>query len=58
MLEETAKLIDSGASDEEVVASAEQELKKLAMPIKEACITPALKRDLYRHIAMLLKLRK
>lgn len=58
MLEETAKLIDSGASDEEVVASAEQELKKLAMPIKEACMTPAVKRSLYRHVAMLLDLRK
>ena len=33
-------------------------LRKLAMPIKEACMTPAVKRSLYRHVAMLLDLRK
>ena len=58
VLEETAKALDSGASDEEVVASAQQELKKLAMPIKEACIPPAIKRDLYRQISVLLDRRK
>ena len=58
VLEETAKALDSGASDEEVVASAQQELKKLAMPIKEACIPPAIKRDLYRQLSVLLDRRK
>ena len=58
VLEETAKLIDSGAADDEVAASAEQELKKLAMPIKEACITPSIKRDLYRQFSALLARRK
>lgn len=55
VLEETAKLIDDNASEDEVVAACEKELQKLAMPIKEACITPALKRQLYRHVAMVLK---
>jgi len=58
VLEETAKLLDTDASDEEIVAACEAELKKLAMPIKEACITPAGKRDLYRQIKALLHLRK
>lgn len=58
VLEETAKLIDASASDDEVVAAAEQELKKLAMPIKEACITPALKRNLYLQLSVLLARRK
>lgn len=58
VLEETAEQIDAGASDDEVVETCCEELGKLAMPIKEACITPALKRDLYRHVAVLLKLRK
>lgn len=58
VLEKTAERMDSGASDDEIVAVCCEELGKLAMPIKEACITPALKRDLYRHVAMLLKLRK
>ena len=43
---------------DEVIAQAEDELRKLAMPIKEACMTPAVKRSLYRHVAMLLDLRK
>ena len=57
MAETTAK-IDSDATDDEVIAQAEDELRKLAMPIKEACMTPAVKRSLYRHVAMLLNLRK
>lgn len=58
VLEETAKLLDTDASNDEIVAACEAELKKLAMPIKEACITPAGKRDLYRQIKALLHLRK
>ena len=58
VLEKTRERMDSGASDDEVVAVCCEELGKLAMPIKEACITPALKRNLYCHVAMLLKLRK
>ena len=57
-LVETARLIASAASDEEVVAACEQELKKLSKPIKEALISPAYKRDLYRQIAFLLPLRQ
>ena len=56
-LVKTARLIDSGVSDEEVIACCEQELKQLAKPIKEALIQPAYKRELYRHIAFLLPLR-
>ena len=58
VLEKTAERMDSGASDDEIVAVCCEELGKLAMPIKEACITPALKRNLYCRVAMLLKLRK
>lgn len=58
VMAETAAKIDSGATDDEVIAQAEDELRKLAMPIKEACMTPAVKRSLYRHVAMLLDLRK
>ncbi len=57
VLEETAKMIDAGAGDDEVIAACEQELKKLAKPIKEACITPTVKTSLYRHICVLLKMR-
>ena len=57
-LVETARLIASDASDEEIVAACEQELKKLSKPIKEALISPAYKRDLYRQIAFLLPLRE
>lgn len=53
----TAQLIDSGASDDEVIVCCEQELKQLAKPIKEALIQPTYKRELYRHIAFLLPLR-
>ena len=58
MMAETAAKIDSDATDDEVIAQAEDELRKLAMPIKEACMPPAVKRSLYRHVAMLLDLRK
>lgn len=58
VMAETAAKIDSDATDNEVIARAEDELRKLAMPIKEACMTPAVKRSLYRHVAMLLDLRK
>ena len=36
--------------DSEVIAQAEDELRKLAMPIKEACMTPAVKRLSLIHI--------
>lgn len=58
VMAETAAKIDSDATDDEVIAQAEDELRKLAMPIKEACMTPAVKRSPYRHVAMLLDLRK
>lgn len=58
VMAETAAKIDSDATDDEVIAQAEDELRKLAMPIKEACMTPTVKRSLYRHVAMLLDLRK
>ena len=57
-LTETAALLDSGASDEEVAAACRAELKKLAKPIKEACISPAVKRELYDQVRCLLPLRK
>lgn len=58
VMAETAAKIGSDATDDEVIAQAEDEFRKLAMPIKEACMTPAVKRSLYRHVAMLLNLRK
>ena len=58
VMAETAAKIDSDATDDEVIAQAEDELRKLAMPIREASMTPAVKRSLYRHVAMLLDLRK
>ena len=58
VMAETAAKIDSDATDDEVIAQAEDELRKLAMPIKEACMPPAVKRSLDRHVAMLLNLRK
>lgn len=58
VLEETARLLENGGStDEEILACCEGELKKLAKPIKEACISPGLKRELYRHLSFLLPLR-
>lgn len=59
VLEETAKLLeDSQISDEEILACCQEELKKLAKPIKEACITPGMKRELYQHLSELLPLRR
>ena len=57
-LPQTAALLDTPATDEEVVSACQDELKKLAMPIKEACIPPARKRDLYRQVESLLYLRR
>lgn len=56
-LPDTAALFDSGAAEEEILSACERELKALAMPIKEACISPVRKRDLFRQITMLLHLR-
>ncbi len=59
VLEETAHMLEnSQAADEEILACCEGELKKLAKPIKEACISPALKRGLYQYLSFLLPLRK
>lgn len=57
LLEETARLLDTSASDDEILAACEEEMKKLAMPIREACIPPARKRELFRHLVFLLRLR-
>ena len=57
-LSKTAELFASDASDDEVLDMCVQELKALAKPIKEACITPARKCDLYLQFAPLLELRK
>ena len=57
VLEETAALVDQGCGDEAVLSCCEGELKKLAKPIKEACISPAMKRELYQHLCFLLELR-
>ena len=57
-LSRTAELFVSDASDDEVLDMCVQELKTLAKPIKEACIPPARKRDLYLQFAPLLELRK
>ena len=53
-LPDTAALLDSGAAEEEILSACERELKALAMPIKEACISPVRKKDLFRQITMLL----
>ncbi len=58
ILSETAAAIDEKKSGDEIVAVCEAELKKLAKPIKEAIITPAMKRELYKHIVFLLELAK
>lgn len=57
VLEETAKLLPTDASDDEIVAACEAELRRLAMPIREACISFALKRQLYKLVRNLLDLR-
>lgn len=59
VLQETAKLLEHPEiSDDDVVAAAKQELKKLAMPIKEACIPPAQKQMLYNQLSLLMHLRR
>lgn len=58
ILSDTAALLDAGAGDEEVTAACCNELKRLARPIKEALISPAVKRELYAHICFLLSLRR
>lgn len=50
LLEETAALIASNADEDTIISAAEQELQKLARPIREACIPPAIKRQLYRQV--------
>lgn len=57
ILSDTAALITAGAGEEEIVSACEKELTQKAAPIREACITPALKRSLYRHVALLLRER-
>ncbi|MEM5779554.1 MAG: FAD binding domain-containing protein [Lawsonibacter sp.] len=58
-LVETARLLDRpDASDEDIVSACEAELKKRAMPIREACIPPAMKGGLYRQVAALMSLRR
>lgn len=53
---ETARVLDQEpCSEDALMAACEAELKKLAMPIREACITPAGKRELYRQIVFLLR---
>ena len=58
VLEETAALLHAGASDDEVAAACEAELRRLAAPVREALISPAMKRSLYRHVRFLLPLRR
>lgn len=55
-LDETAAVIAAGKSDDEIIAACEAELRKKARPIKEAIITPAMKRELYRQLVFLLPL--
>lgn len=56
-LPDTAALLDCAASDEEIVSACKKELAALAGPIREACIPPARKRDLYGMVEELLYLR-
>jgi len=59
VLAETAALLEQeDVSDEDLTAACETELKKLAMPIREACIPPAVKRTLYRQVSELFPLRR
>lgn len=57
-LVDTAALLRTDADDGEVLACAARELKTLAKPIREACISPARKRDLYAQLDALLPLRR
>ncbi len=58
VLERTAMLLKSSMADDEILAACQAELKLLAMPIVEACISPVRKRDLYVQLFPLLSLRK
>lgn len=58
VLEKTAMLLKSSMADDEILAACQAELKLLAMPIVEACISPVRKRDLYVQLFPLLSLRK
>lgn len=55
LLEETAAALDRGQDREAVTAACQKELARLALPIREACIPPAMKRNLYAHIDLLLR---
>ena len=54
LLTETAALLDSGGDMDAVTEACKAELKKLAMPIREACIPPARKAELYSFFRILL----
>ena len=58
VLEETAAVISAGKGEDEVVAACCEELKRKAKLIKEALISPAMKRELYKQILMLLPLMR
>lgn len=58
VLEKTAALLENSMADDEILAACQAELKSLALPIVEACISPARKRDLYAQLFPLLSLRK
>lgn len=57
LLEETGKLLDAGSDTNSVTAACEEELNRLALPIREACIPPAMKRMLYQQFRELLDIR-
>jgi len=58
VLADTAALLArKDVSDEALIAACEAELKKLALPVREACVPPAVKRELYRQVSVLLPLR-
>lgn len=58
ILDKTAALLCGNASDDEVTSACEAELCELARPIREACIPPAQKKNLYKQIDELLFLRR
>ncbi len=54
----TAALLQTAAPDTEILSVCRTELAELAKPIKEACLSPKRKRDLYAQISPLLYLRR
>lgn len=58
VMEKTAALLESSTTDDGILAACQAELKSLARPIVEACISPVRKRDLYAQLLSLLSLRK